>query len=203
MYIENFGRKDKPLKNTGQDERHERLDDFFLEKPEELEEIEAPQEELLPEHSRDVLIHWKAREFEEPVRSRKWHLFAALILILIIAFAIYMDAMVMAITFILIGIVGYVYMGKAPRVLNFMITYDGILAGKELYNFKTLKSFWIFYEENLKVISIHTDGYLSPYVHIPLADQDPVEIREILIKYVPEEEHEWTILDRLEKLIKI
>lgn len=202
MYIENFDRKNTHPKNRS-DENDERFNDLFLEKPEEPEEIEAPQEELLPEHPRDVLMHWRAQEFEESVRGHRWHLFAALLLILIIAFAIYMDAMVMAITFILIGIVGYIYMGKAPRVLNFMITYDGILAGKELYNFKTLKSFWIFYEDGLKVISIHTDGYLSPFVHIPLADQDPVEVREILIKYIPEKEHEWTILDRLERLIKI
>jgi hypothetical protein len=40
-------------------------------------------------------------------------------------------------------------------------------------------------------------------VHIPLSDQDPVKIREILIKYLPEKEQEWTLFDRLENLIKI
>lgn len=198
MYIENFrktAREDSPA--------HSAVEDFYLEKPEEMEEIEAPQEELIAEHSRDVLAHWRAHEFEQPQRSRKWHLFAALFLVLIISFAVYMDAMVMAIVFILIGILSYIYMGKEPRILDFMITYDGIVAGREIYRFKSLESFWIFYEENLKVISIHTDGYLSPYVHIPLVDQDPVEIRDIMLKYVPEIEQEWTILDRLEKLIKI
>jgi len=198
MYIENFRKKTPEDSPT-----HSAVEDFYLEKPEEPEEIEAPKEGLLSEHSRDVLAYWQAREFEQPQRSRKWHLFAALFLVLVISFAVYMDAMVMAITFILIGIVGYIYMGKEPRVLDFMITHEGILTGKELYRFKTIESFWIFYEEDLRVISIHTDGYLTPYVHIPLNDQDPVEIRDILIKYIPEVEQEWTLFDRLEKLIKI
>lgn len=198
MYIENFSKKTRENSPA-----HSAVEDFYLEKPDEPEEIEAPEEELIAEHSEDVLAHWRTREFEQPQRSKKWHLFAALFLVLIISFAVYMDAMVMAITFILIGIVGYIYMGKEPRVLDFMITRDGILAGKELYNFKNLESFWIFYEEDLKVISIHTDGYLAPYVHIPLADQDPVEVRDILLKYIPEVEQEWTLIDRLEKLIKI
>lgn len=198
MYIENFNKKTRENSLA-----HSAVEDFYLEKPDEPKEIEAPEEELIAEHSKDVLAHWRAREFEQPQRSKKWHLFAALFLVLIIAFAVYMDAMIMAITFILIGIVGYIYMGKEPRVLDFMLTKEGILAGKELYRYKNLESFWIFYEENLKVISIHTDGYLTPYVHIPLANQDPVEIREILMKYIPEVEQEWTLFDRLEKLIKI
>lgn len=200
MYIENFKRKNESPETNRPEER---IESFYLEKPEDLEEIEAPEEELIAEHSADVLAHWRAREFEQPQRSRRWHLFAALFLVLIISFAVYIDAMVMAIVFILIGIVGYIYMGKESRVLDFIITYDGILAGKDFYRFKNLESFWIFYEEDLKVISIHTDGYLTPHVHIPLSDQDPVEIRDILIKYLPEVEQEWTIFDRLEKLIKI
>lgn len=206
MYIENFQEKNKPPERNHwkkQAGREKKATDSYLESPKELKKIEAPEEELLPEHSRDVLIHWRTEEFEKPQRGHRWHLFATFLLILVISFAVYMDAMVMAITFLLIGIVGYIYLDKKPRMLDFMITYDGVLAGKELYRFKNTESFWIFYEDGLKSISLHTDGYLSPYIHIPLFDQDPVKIREILIKYIPEKEQELTLFDRLEKLIKI
>jgi uncharacterized membrane protein len=159
---------------------------------------------LIESHSKDVRLHWRAPEFETFERDRKWYLYISAILIAIVAYAIFTNGLIMAITFILIGVVGYIYIEKEPRVLDFMITRDGVVAGREIYDFDNLKSFWVFYEEDdLRVISLHTKSYLAPYIHIPVGDQDPSEIRHILLDYIPEEEHKPGAVDTLDRILRL
>lgn len=167
-----------------------------------FEELEAPHNMLIEKHSRDVRLAWRAPEFEIFKRDQKWYFYILGILLAIIAYAIFTNGLVMAITFILIGVVGYIYIQKDPRTLDFMLTRKGIVAGREIYDFDNLRSFWVFYEEDgLQVISLHTQSYLAPFIHIPIGDQDPTEIRKILLQYIPEEEHKPGIIDTLDRLL--
>ena len=151
-----------------------------------------------------ALMAWRGPEFEIIERDRKWYLYVTAILLAIIAYAIYTNGLIMAITFILIGMLGYIYIQKEPRILNFAITEDGVVAGKEIYAFENLESFWIFYEEDgLQVVSLHSKSYLLPYLHVPIHDQDPVEIRRILLDYLPEEKHEPGALEMFERIFKL
>jgi hypothetical protein len=110
----------------------------------------------------------------------------------------------MAITFILLGVVGYIHINKEPRILDFMITYDGIVTGRELYEYDNLRSFWIFYQpEGKKVISLHTMSTLVPFVHVPIDEEDPVHLRELLLHFLPEEKHEEGLVELFERILRI
>ncbi len=151
-----------------------------------------------------ALLHWRAPEFEVTDRDHKWYFYVTAILLIIVAYAIFTNSLIMAITFILIGMVGYIYIHKEPRILDFALTEDGIVAGREIYDFADMKSFWIFYEEDgLQVVSFHTNSYLLPYLHVPIHDQDPVKIREILLEYLSEEKHEPGILEVLDRVLHL
>ena len=166
----------------------------------EFEKLEAPRNIKM----KNVKMHWRAPEFEIFERDQKWYLYVSFILVAIVAYAIFTNSLMMAITFILIGMMGYIYLKKDPRILDFMITSDGVVAGREIYVFENLKSFWVFYEEDdLRVISLHTKSYLAPYIHIPIDDQDPSEIRKILLDYLPEEEHKPGAIDTLDRVLRL
>ena len=110
----------------------------------------------------------------------------------------------MAITFVLIGVVGYIFINRDPQVINFAVTRDGIIAGREMYDFDAIKSFWIFYEpHDIKVVSLHTKSVLLPHVHIPIHDEDPVEIRRVLLEYIPEIKQDPSLVDTFERLLGI
>jgi hypothetical protein len=160
---------------------------------------------LLARYSQETLMHWQAPEFETIFRrEKKWYMYISLILVAIVAYAIYTNSPLMAIVFVLIGIVGYIYIQQDARILDFMITEDGIVAGREIYQFENISSFWIFYEPNeMKVISLRNRSCLLPFVHIPIHDQDPVKIRKILLKFIPEEKQNPSAMDFLERLIGI
>lgn len=201
MYIEKHNQIDL------EKEKIERLEKL-MRKPEDIENedlmLSEPEDMMIPEHSEDVLAHWRAPEYEVYERDKKWYIYITLILTAIIGYAIYNNGIVMAITFILIGVVGYVHINKEPRILDFLITPEGVLAGRELYEFDNLLSFWIFYEPgDKKVISLKTKSHLVPYVHIPIHEEDPVKIREILIEFVPEVKQEEGIIEIAERVLKI
>jgi hypothetical protein len=201
MYIEKYDQKDS------EKEKIERLEKLMRE-PEDIEDedrmLEPPEDMLIREHSEDVQVHWQAPEFEVFDRDRKWYIYITLALAFTIGYAIYTNGIVMAITFILIGVVGYIHINKTPRNMDFMITYDGVLAGRELYDFENLMSFWIFYEpEGKKAISLRTKSHLVPYVYIPIHEEDPLELREILIKHIPEVKQEEGIVEVAERVLRI
>ncbi len=154
------------------------------------------------ENGSEIFFRWQALEYESLERGKKWYAVAILVFVAVIGWAIYTKSIVMAIVFLLAGIIGYVQLKKEPRIMDFMITSNGIVAGKEIYVFDNLTSFWIFYEpEGLKTISLHTKSSFTPYVQIPLDGEDPVEIRKILLDYIPEEKHELGIAEVFGRLI--
>jgi len=178
--------------------------DSFLESEEKkTEDSDSSESMLIAENSEDVLLHWKTREFEILKRDKKWYIYGTIILLAIVIYALFTNGLVMAITFILIGMAGYIYINKEPRILDFMITKDGLIAGREIYDFDNLKSFWIFYDNDVRAISLHTKSHLIPYIHIPIGDEDPVKIREILTKYIAEEKQEQGIVETVERLLKL
>ncbi len=150
------------------------------------------------------LIVWRAPEHIHLRPNPRGLMIATIALALIIAYAVFTNSPLMAITFILFGVVGYLFVTRDPREFEFAITDKGIVGGKTLYAFEDLNSFFIYEEPPLEgVLSIHSNGMLAPYIHIPIAGIDDQEIREILQNFLPEEKHEPTIIDTLEKMLHI
>lgn len=169
-------------------------------KEEEPETYSEPENENIGQ----ILHQWQAPEFEVYEKSSRWYLIAFLFIVGMIGYALFINAPLMAITFILVGIVGYIYTQKDPRVITFSITSKGVVADKELYAFDNIHSFWIFYEPpHTKTISLHTKASMLPHVHIPLEDEDPGFLHEILSKYIPEIKQEARFMDTLEKVLHI
>jgi hypothetical protein len=168
------------------------------------EYLESPHDLMLTQDSDHALVEWQGPEFEHYPKEKNWYLIAALIISAIVIYALIKNSPIMAITFILIGIVGYIQLEKTPRLLNFKVTHDGIRAGKELYHFDNIESFWIFYEPpHTKILSLKIDALLTPYIHIPVHQIDPVELREILLDFIPEKKQKPTMIDTIERLLHI
>ena len=151
-----------------------------------------------------ILHQWSAPEFEVYEKSGKWYLIAASFIAIMVLYALFNNDPIMAITFILIGIVGYIYLQKDPRIITFSITSKGVVADKEIYLYENINSFWIFYDPiHTKTISLHTKASMLPYIHIPLNEEDPVHLRSILIEEIPEIKQEPSLIDAIERVLHI
>ncbi len=168
-------------------------------------------ENIPAEHAEDedrnvgkVLHQWRAPEFEVYEKSTRWYLIFAILILSMSSYALVTNSPIMAITFILIGIVGYIYLQKDPRVITFSITTEGITADKEMYLYDNIHSFWIFYETyHAKTISLHTKASVLPYIHIPLRNEDPVHLRALMLKNIPEIKQDPSLIDAIERAFHI
>ena len=165
--------------------------------------LQEPHDLMISEKS-NILLEWEGPEYEHHPKEKKWYLVASLILSAIIIYALVNNSPIMAITFVLVGIVGYIQLEKKPQILSFKVTYDGILVGDELYHFDNIKSFWIFYQPpHIKILSLSVDAILLPYIHIPVHQIDPVKLREVLLDFIPEKKQKPTIIDTIERVLHI
>lgn len=154
--------------------------------------------------SPEVLFSWQAPEFESFEREKRWYLWVALILLAIIGYAIYTNSPVMAITFILIGVVGYIYLNKEPRTLDFQITAKGVTGGKDFYDFDSINSFWIFENATqFDILSLHIKNRFMSFIQIPCPEEASIKLRFLLREYIPEEKQELTLADSLEKFFRL
>lgn len=149
-----------------------------------------------------ILVKWQGPDYEIYPKSKRWYAVAGLILATIVVYAVLTNSPLTAIVFILIGIVGYMYLEQDPQLTDFGVSYDGIVVGNEVYEWDDLISFWIFYDPpHTRVISLHMKGKLMPYIHIPLHQVDPVEVREKMMEFIPEIKQEQGMIDVLERLL--
>jgi hypothetical protein len=157
----------------------------------------------LPAENDDPAFSWEAPEYEYEEKHPRWYLLMGGILLAVIIYALVTNSLLMAITFILIGMLGYIYAEREPRMIQMKINSDGIQVDNYFYKYEDLKSFWIFYEveENIKLLSLHSKKNFLPHIHVPVGDANPILIREVLVEYLPEIRQELTIIDRLERMI--
>jgi hypothetical protein len=152
----------------------------------------------------EVFHSWHALEHEHLDVTPRAYMVAGTLLILVILYAIFTDSPLMAIVFILVGAVGYLSTQKEPRMLEFLITSKGMIAGNELFSYKGMDSFWIFDDTDFQpFVSFHTPGKMATHLHIPLGDTDPQLVRDILSQFLSEHEHELGIVDTLGKMFHI
>lgn len=191
MYIENF--------KTQQQNREVRQTE-----PEFEPEQEQPEEEMWRKATGDILFHWQAPEYESYDRDKRWYAVMTLGLIAIITYAFFTNSPIMAITFILIGMIEYLYISRKPQMLDFIITERGIIIENEIYEFEQINSFWIFYDpEIIKSLSLHTKSSIMPYLQIPLHNEDPDEIHKILTQYIPEIKQNYRLRDSINRMLRL
>jgi hypothetical protein len=141
-------------------------------------------------------FEWEAPEFEKKEKSKSWFFIPAILTIILGIIALVTENILFLIFIILAFVIFYMYANKEPRILKFKINEKGIEVAERLYPLDTLRSFWLFYNPpEEKEISFRSKKTFFPYLRLPLAEQNPNEIREFLLKFLPEKKHTESIID--------
>lgn len=139
---------------------------------------------------------WEAPEFEKRAKTKSWFIIPALLTIIFGVIALVTENTLFLIFIILAFIVFYIYANKEPRIIKFKINEKGVEIDGHIHNFDSLRSFWLFYNPpEEKELSFRSRKTFFPYIRIPLADQNPNELREYLLKFLPEKRHTESIID--------
>lgn len=167
-----------------------------------------PQEtntETTPDVHNEVLLEWMTPEFMPMHRSKLWYVMAGLFMVGIIGYAVYSESITMAVVFILLAATFMMTSKQKPRMMKVTISKLGIEYNKEFYHYHNINSFWIVYHPAyVRSLYLRIGGKSFKYVKIELNHQNPVEVRELLSKEIPEiegaEERPIDIITRLLRL---
>ena len=88
---------------------------------------------------------------------------------------------------------------------EFEINPAGIKTNNNLMRYGEFKSFWVEYDPilGIKELSLQTKKWYMPYIKIPIAEQNPVQLRLALLEFLPEIEHKDTLVEILARKLGI
>lgn len=135
-----------------------------------------------------ILMHWNITGKSLIKKDKRWFFWFLILETLFIIYALITKNYLFLIILILIAIIFYIQEKYPPKTISFEIRKDGIKLGDKKYSYKDIKSFSILYkpEENVRKLFIEFKNKFVPGIEIPIDNQNPLKIRNFLLKYIPE-----------------
>ncbi len=139
-----------------------------------------------------------------PPHRRKQVIYMTIGLLIMAGLIFYFtDDFLFPLVLILSAVVINLNMTRPHRQSEIKVHATGVSIDDQNHHYADMKSFWIEYQPNLKELSIELKKGYTPKIKVPLEDTNPLEIRQAMVFYVPEKEHEQSLLDHIIRLIGI
>ena len=168
----------------------------------ETERAERREAEMDAEAASWVKLDWVAYEYDHEPKERRWFIIGGIAAAVLILISLYSGNYFFALFVALAALVVYLYANRPPKEVYCSITPHGIQIGQRLFEFESLASFWIFYEiGGIKHLSLQSKRAFLPFIRVPLGDVHPAELRTTLRRFVPEREHEESLVEILSRLV--
>ncbi len=150
-------------------------------------------------------IEWKAPEFEHRSKGVSWFWLTIIVAVLVLALAVWQKNFLFGF-FVVIAEVLILSWGNAePREINFVLTEKNILIdGKKHYGLNELANFSVDELEHKDIVAIfiHFKQRFRGPLRIHVFKDKLESVRNILKMGVREIDHEDSIIDSLEHLIR-
>lgn len=156
----------------------------------------------MAENNRPNSISWQIPEYEVKERNRNWYILAVLFLLTCLFFCFFQivgwkvvflgasSNFIFALILIMAAILFVMTDGRDPNWLEFTLGPTGITIGPRFYDYDIIKSFSVLYKpsEDLKHVYLEFKNSLTkPRLSINLYDEDPVEVRNYLLRHLNED----------------
>jgi hypothetical protein len=154
----------------------------------------------MTEGSEQILISWSALEFEKQEKGLLWFILFGVIALLFFAISLLMKNYVFSLMILMASFLVFVHAIRHPHKIKTTILESSILINHNIeIPFKEIISFWIFEEPHLRSLHLKTKKITRPEIQLPLGNQAPKEIREILSKFIKEKKQEESLIDVIAK----
>lgn len=152
-----------------------------------------------------TLLEFRVEPEQKPLNKKNLLIFGIMGAAIAIYFALsnnYLAALLLWLASVTIGFTLYTK-NKNPKSITCKIKAEGVQVNSNLYPYENLTSFWIFYDPpRHQELSLRSKAPLTGgYIKIPIGEQDPLTIREILLRFIPEKKEEEGIADIVARMI--
>ncbi|HCA67211.1 MAG: hypothetical protein UW39_C0033G0005 [Parcubacteria group bacterium GW2011_GWC2_44_17] len=142
----------------------------------------------MPQKFGKILASWSVSEYEKHERSLAWYIAAGVLGFALFVWAIFTFNYLFALIIVLFSAIVYLRATSDPNIVKFLITTKGVRIGRREYQYKDIDRFWIIYDPpDVKKLYLAFKRSLAPRVMVPLKNQNPVKIREILLDFLFED----------------
>lgn len=95
-----------------------------------------------------------------------------------------------------------IFLNRPDFKAKIVLDHTGIAINEKQYKFQDIKSFWVHYEaDGIQELSLQPKKMLIPYVTIPMSNANPLEIRDLMLLYLPEKLHEHSLIEEMSRKI--
>ena len=135
-------------------------------------------------------ISWQAPEYTHKERGNDWFWTIGIITVVACIIAIWLHSYVFAIFLLLSGLCLIMFTIRKPQDVIYTIETKGLFMGKDLYEWKGLKSFNIKKNDSdmYAKLLIETSKYFLPIYTIPLPKENVEEVKQALFKVLSKSE---------------
>ena len=150
-------------------------------------------------------IVWIADEFKKHEHDRGWYAGLFLMGTILIGWGLYTNNLIATLLFVLIVFTLYVLSHKDPDKIRIEISPQGVHVNEIFHPYHSLNGFWLMYDPpHLATLNFETKKGLNRHLIIELEEQDPEDIRDYLLHFLPEEtDYEERFIDFLVRKLKL
>jgi len=151
-----------------------------------------------------LIYSYQALEFDKYHKAPTWYVMFSVIFVLLLIYAIIQRSPITFIVFVLLFVVTLLISSKDPKEILVEINKSGInLDKKTTFRYQDIDSFGIFIKDDIRFISIYLIEGLMRYARIPLGEENPEDIADILEQYIPREDGKERFMDTIDHILKI
>ncbi len=141
-------------------------------------------------------IYWEIPEYIKHERSKTWYIVAGLLALGCAVISIMTPNYVFETpNYLFLGIIilGTFIMlmndGVEPVMVPVILGDEGVQVGRKFYDYDEIKNFSVIFKprEDIKNIYLEFKAIAKPRISVPIGDQDPLVIRNLLLKYLVED----------------
>lgn len=133
------------------------------------------------------LISWNFNEYDPEPRSNTWYLWFGIFIAGLVIYAVISNNILFAVILILFSIIVFLQNWRKPAKIHFGVTPNGITIADKFYKMSEIQEFWIAYDPpRVKAVFFQFTSPFKPLLGIPLDAMDPLQLRKILLDYIPE-----------------
>ena len=159
----------------------------------------------VPDHAGKPLHEWSFPEFVQHERGRTWYIASLVIMLLFLLFAFWEQNYLFALIIVLLAIIFSLQGRRKPQQMYFGIYEGGITFHKKYFPYENLKQFWIIFQPPDVKSLYFSFKTIRPDLIISLGEQNPLTIRDTLLRFVQEdiEREKENSSNELTRLLKL
>jgi hypothetical protein len=150
-------------------------------------------------------ITWEAPEFDYRPKDVSWYWISIIVAIVILGLAIWQRNFLFGFFIVIAEIMVLIWGSREPEMVKFKLTEKGIFVGEvKFHAYEEIARFSLYdgYDENWPNLYLEFRSRLRPTLKIKLPKNRLAEIQKTLKLFLPQTEHQPSLLEALEELTK-